>query len=171
MARLIRAGADVTLRNDDGRMPIHIAVDFGRLDDVRFLSQFYYEENIDIFVASMIGRFERITQILDDSPEQVNITDDYGSTPLMEAAFHDQVAVANLLLDRGAEPNVQNQGGITALHLATHPQIIEKLLSQGADPTIEDIKGMTPSARVPASPSAVPNHAIKPSGTGGRAPR
>ncbi len=144
MARLINAGAEVTLRNSDGRMPIHIALDHGRIDDVRFLADFYDEKDIDIFIASMIGRVDRVAQILDGSPMQANITDAYGSTPLMEAVGHDQIAVTTLLLDRGAQPNVQNEGGITALHLATIPRIIENLLAHGADPTIQDIKGLIP---------------------------
>jgi len=142
---LINAGADVILRNDDGHMPIHIPLDYGRIDDVRFLVQFYEDNDIDIFIASMIGRIERVTQILDESPKQANSTDNYGSTPLMTAAFHNQVDVVNLLLIRGAEPNVQNQGGITALHISRHPAIIELLLSNGADPTIRDIEGAIPS--------------------------
>ena len=71
---------------------------------------FYEEKDIDIFIASMIGRVERVARILDESPTQVNITDDYGSTPLMEAVSHDQIAVTTLLLDRGAEPKHAEPG-------------------------------------------------------------
>ena len=38
IGRLIAAGADVTLRNDEGQMPIHIPLDCGRIGDVRSLS-------------------------------------------------------------------------------------------------------------------------------------
>jgi len=148
--RLIEAGANLLIRNSEEKMPIHIPLEFGRTNDVRFLAQFYEDKDVDIFVATEIGRLDRITEILDKCPDVVDLTDSYGSTPLMYAAYIqdppvNQAEVVEVLLDRGANPNIQNQGGITALHIADSPEVINQLLNFGADPTIRDINGETPS--------------------------
>ena len=148
--RLIGAGADLLIRNKEGQMPIHIPLEFGRTNDVRFLARFYEDKDIDIFVSTKIGRLDRIAKILDEYPAAVDFTDSYGSTPLMYAARiqnapTNQAEIVKVLLDRGANPNIQNQGGITALHVADRPDVIKHLLEFGADPTIRDIKGETPS--------------------------
>jgi ankyrin repeat protein len=71
--------------------------------------------------------------------------------PLHSAAAHaDQaraVDLARMLLDAGADPNAQQQGGFTALHEAGHngnTGLIALLLSRGADAAIKNEKGATP---------------------------
>ncbi len=57
-----------------------------------------------------------------------------GLTLLMGAAGHGQERVVKLLLRRGAEINLQSNGGGTALMLATgwdHPAVVRRLLRAG----------------------------------------
>ncbi|KAG9255504.1 uncharacterized protein F5Z01DRAFT_635135 [Emericellopsis atlantica] len=71
-----------------------------------------------------------------------------GLTPLHLAAERDNLAVAMLLLDRGADIHAQSDGGRTALHLAARSATaptVEMLLERGkADPNAQTAKGRTP---------------------------
>ncbi|NND88533.1 MAG: ankyrin repeat domain-containing protein, partial [Flavobacteriaceae bacterium] len=65
---------------------------------------------------------------------------------LMGVAFKGHTEVAQILLKSGANPNVTNFNGATALIFATtfsHPDIVKLLLEAGADKTIADDRGNT----------------------------
>ncbi|XP_070538385.1 BRCA1-associated RING domain protein 1-like [Ptychodera flava] len=52
-----------------------------------------------------------------------------------------------LLLDKGADPNIQTKSGVTPLHRAAycqHANIVRLLLSHQADPTLTDDDGKSP---------------------------
>lgn len=80
-------------------------------------------------------------------------TADGGAKSLMSAAEQGDYRAVNLLLAQ-AEPkidvNTQDEKGMTALHHAAgsnasgSAQVIESLLDEGADPTIQDAEGQTP---------------------------
>ena len=76
------------------------------------------------------------------------VADDHGLTPLHLAAERDNLAVAMLLIDRGASVTSRSDGGRTALHLAARSAsapTVEMLLERGkADPNAETAKGRTP---------------------------
>jgi ankyrin repeat protein len=76
------------------------------------------------------------------------VTDNAGWTPLIFAAyFGGSDEMLNLLLDRGAEINAQNDRGITALYLASasgHVPQVKLLLARGADRSIASKSGYTP---------------------------
>jgi ankyrin repeat protein len=59
--------------------------------------------------------------------------------------------MANLLLDRGADPNARNWDDVTPLHQAVRARnlsVVEVLLARGADPNARDrIRGSTPLRR------------------------
>ena len=74
----------------------------------------------------------------------------YESTPeftaLMVVSHLGFQGAAILLLDRGAEPNLQNNYGWTALHLAAkngHEAVAKQLLDKGADASLQDNNGGT----------------------------
>ncbi len=71
-------------------------------------------------------------------------------TPLWEAVDKKHLYMAKLLIDHGAEVNVQNGWGQTPLHLAArlgYLEIVQLLVDNGADTTAKDDEGYTPSAR------------------------
>jgi hypothetical protein len=79
--------------------------------------------------------------------ENVNDIDQYGFTPLIEAAIVDNIEIARLLLAQGANPNLQDVTGGTALHWAaenTNIELIKLLLEQGADPNAYTLAGQPP---------------------------
>ena len=60
-----------------------------------------------------------------------------GFTPLHIAAKYGNVPITNILLQKGANPNVEGKNGLTPLHVATHYNNIEVaqlLLSKKGNP-------------------------------------
>lgn len=76
--------------------------------------------------------------------EEVNTLDEYGFTPLIEAAIVDNVATAKLLLERGANPNQQDVTGGTPLQWAAENNnlaLTKLLVQQGANPNAYNFAG------------------------------
>jgi ankyrin repeat protein len=77
----------------------------------------------------------------------------YGATCLMQAVYHDHMAVVELLLARFPTLlNARAQNGATALHIAVSndtPHIVDALLAAGADPNIARNDGTIPLMEAP----------------------
>lgn len=68
-----------------------------------------------------------------------------GATPLMIAALYGDAALVQTLLDAGADPNVANDTGATALHWSvTDLQKVKLLIARGADVDARSAFGRTP---------------------------
>lgn len=84
-----------------------------------------------------------VMQLLRYSNE-INLLDEYGFTPLIEAAIVDNVEISKLLLDNNASPNLQDVTGGTALHWAVENhnlQLCKLLLNSGANPNAHNLAG------------------------------
>ena len=70
-----------------------------------------------------------------------------GITALIAAAYNGHERVVDLLLQRGAEVNLQDSKGRTALMKAAYsnhdPTVVSRLLRAGADMTLHDVDGKT----------------------------
>lgn len=67
---------------------------------------------------------------------QLNAKDDRGRTPLMRAARHGHLAIVKLLLDSGADVNVQGGPNVNALLCAlqgNHREVVDVLLNRNAN--------------------------------------
>lgn len=74
----------------------------------------------------------------------VNQIDEYGFTPLIEAAIVNNIEISRYLLDNGANPNLQDATGGTPLHWAADNDNIELcklLLDHRADPNAYNFSG------------------------------
>lgn len=93
--------------------------------------------------------YENSAQIQILLQEDVEIDQKSGSRneiPLMIAARHGNFGIARSLLKAGANVNLRNKYGDTALTAAAwkcHPNEIELFLEHGADPNLKDKKGKT----------------------------
>ena len=62
-----------------------------------------------------------------------------GFTTLHVAAKFGRIKVARLLLEKGADPNIEGRNGLTPIHVATHYNHINVallLLEKGANPCV-----------------------------------
>ena len=89
--------------------------------------------------ASRHRQMRVVKQLLDGKYEgkgaDINLQDNFGWTPLMDACFRGQEAVARLLLERGAHVTLWDLDGNTALYWARrqkHTAIVALLEAHGA---------------------------------------
>lgn len=99
----------------------------------------------DLFQASALNDTATIASLLDAQPEWVHSRqEDTQRTCLHEAVSHGSLAAAELLLQRGADPNAQAQCGEAPLHLTSDREMTRLLLTHGAKPSLADNGGITP---------------------------
>jgi ankyrin repeat protein len=100
----------------------------------------------DIWTAAHLGDLERVRALLDQDPSLVNRVADYvfgTGVPLAKAAAQGHLEIVALLLERGADPNVAEEGNAPhghALYSAVyngHADIAKLLLEHGAYPNPE----------------------------------
>ena len=98
----------------------------------------------DIWTAAFVGNLDRVRNLLDTDPSLVNrMGDDRSGTPLVHAAGQGHLEVTRLLLERGADPNLPEEGNAPhgrALYSAVygrHFDVAKLLLEQGANPNQE----------------------------------
>ena len=101
-----------------------------------------------LYDAAINDEPETLVSLLEQSPEIINAPgDDEGGTALHIGAWKDRCNIVGLLLDRGANLNLQDTAGFTPLlHAARDSSVrmVDLLLSRGADPTISNMFGVTP---------------------------
>lgn len=82
------------------------------------------------------GRKDNVLRLLQQGAD-VNEIDEYGYTPLIEAAIANHTDIAELLLQHGAKPNERDVTGSSALHWAVdnyNMELVRLLLNHKADP-------------------------------------
>ena len=105
-------------------------------------------EQKELWHASMWGKVEVVKRILSSIMVDMNCPGGFNdSTPLCEAASEGHKEVAQLLLQRGAEPDKADKLGQTPLYWAAmtgHRGVAEVLLDGGADPNRTVERNVTP---------------------------
>ena len=97
-----------------------------------------------------IAQFGEINRVMDmiEQGIDVNYQDDTNETALYVASENGQIDIVKILLENGANPNLQeNVHGETPLMVATkigRIDIMKILLENGANPLIKDYEGNTP---------------------------
>jgi len=103
------------------------------------------------------GDRQAFQKLMRDNPDHINKKGPAGSTPLMYAALYGEVDSVRQLLKAGADPNLQNEAGATALMWATdNLEIVTELVEHGAELNAKSSDSRTPllvaSGRFGAAP-------------------
>ena len=104
-------------------------------------------ERISFFVNdARSGHLDQVRKGLDEGIP-VDSVDAVDQTALIAAASKDQIEIAQLLLDRGAKPDLSDPAGWTALIHATYfgarPELLSLLVQKGADVNHQNDRGAT----------------------------
>jgi ankyrin repeat protein len=155
---LIRfGGVDVNIRNAKGRTPLYEAAKRGKLGAVEVLVRRGANVNIQegrygftpLHVAAEKKQLGVMEFLLTHGAD-VNARNDYGKTPLMQAAWqtwHRDASVAKILLFHGADINVKDIDEFTPLLSAVdeeHVPLVSFLIERGVNINTGTKSGYTP---------------------------
>lgn len=104
---------------------------------------------VDIFEAAVLGKVDRIQEILGSAPSRASEYAPDGFTPVALAAFFGQPAAVKALIAAGADVNAaaKNPLKVAALHAAVagrNLEIVKTVLAAGADPNAQQQAGFRP---------------------------
>uniref|UniRef100_A0ABD2WCZ9 Poly [ADP-ribose] polymerase n=1 Tax=Trichogramma kaykai TaxID=54128 RepID=A0ABD2WCZ9_9HYME len=138
---LLRHGADATKKNRDGATPLDLVRE-GDQDVADLL-----RGNSALLDAAKKGNLARVQRLV--TQDNINCRDAQGrnSTPLHLAAGYNNLEVAEFLLERGADVNAQDKGGLIPLHNASsygHLDIAALLIKYNTVVNATDKWGFTP---------------------------
>lgn len=96
-------------------------------------------------------KLKDIEKIILQDRDAISARNEYGRTPLHEAAIHTKFfgfsSLLHLLLHHGADVHARDNLGMTVLHVAIGDMVVKVLLSHGADVNVGNNKGETPLYR------------------------
>ncbi len=153
---LIRYRADINLRDEKGKSPLLYATLGHKTDTMQLL----LKEKADPYITDLKGMTplhhaanmcapDLIKVLLTDCPKEtiINLTDKMGKTPLLHAIDRGHLATIRLLLELGADPNIQDILGMTAVHYAAQKgnlNLLQELLKCNANINAKNKKDQTP---------------------------
>lgn len=149
----LNRGANINHHDEDGNTPLMIVARNGRLDLVRFLIA--QEARLDIyddngetamFHAVSSGNLELLGLMISKKGD-INQKNETGEGLLEKAIIFDHIAIVEYLLSEVKDVNATNQFGMTPLMTAVsnskNIEIVNMLLENGAEISLQDINGNT----------------------------
>lgn len=92
-------------------------------------------------------KLDRVKQVYDERPQDLNIADNAGNTPLQIAALQGYVEIVEFLVEKHCDVNTRNIEMDTPLIDAVengHIEVVKMLLDHGADPKLGNATGKKP---------------------------
>ena len=144
---LRRNGADMNVRGDSGRNPLHGAAISGNLEVAQKLIEYdpayinVKEEDggqAPLYWASrgQNSKDSSVVRLLLEHGADINVRTDGGRTPLHTASYRGALEVVRVLLEHGADVEVKTNDGHTALQFADgegRDKVVELLREYGAE--------------------------------------
>lgn len=134
--------------------PLHKAITYGDFDRVKKLVEsgadievLNYSKQTPLEACTGLNRGDMIRYLISKGANLNNINPELNMTPLMWSAFMGTDKSAKALIAAGADLNIQNNEGDTALHYAVnwiHPEVCKLLINAGANVNIQNKQGETP---------------------------
>lgn len=155
---LVERGADLNVRNADGRLPLHDCFELGH-DAFRDLLLNAGAEP-DVCAAVAYGMHRRLRELLERDPDTANDLQT-GISPVGWSIYGQQPESIRILIEHGAilnRPPYDAAAWAPAAHVA-NTAMVRLLLEHGADPNCRDENGDTPMhlairSRIVRNPSA-----------------
>ncbi|TGM53260.1 ankyrin repeat domain-containing protein [Leptospira adleri] len=150
---LLADGLNPNASRYHGMGPVSLAVKYQNPRAVEILMEFLADPNLP---DEITGMTPLIHSILEDSSQDLlsllvfsgadlDQKDNNGMSPLHHCVNEGKLFPFQFLLEKGADPNVQDFDGVTCMNLAKSShgmsEFAELLLKHGADPTIQDKHG------------------------------
>ena len=104
---------------------------------LKFQKEIRKDQCILAFQAVCYGNIGRVQRLLSSGMLDINFILPNGTTALHQAVFQDHHDIVNLLIERGADPNIGDENVWTPLHWAVERRrmdMVKLLLNRGADP-------------------------------------
>lgn len=137
--------ADINIENEYGWTALKYASDEGRLEIVKYLVE--NGASVDAEVLTITKNLEVFEYLLEQGNLNINSVGYLGMTALSLASIeYGNLEMIKYLLEKGADINVKNEDGSTALMTASmygNLEIIKYLIENGADINAKDNDGST----------------------------
>ena len=150
---LIDAGADIEIKDENGRSPLLRASISGKFAVVEMLAEAGAGVRVKdkqgdtcLALASYFGHTETVRYLVGLKDVDVNRVVDSGSTALHWASRQNHPEVVQLLIDAGADIAAKDGKGRSPLHkpsMSGHLDVLKTLVKAGADVSVTDNEGVT----------------------------
>lgn len=137
-------GANLSMRNSDGRSAVFFTAMNGHVDCLAFVVD--HDNNSSSGNGDGCGKPTSTSAAAADAT--VEATDKIGCTPLWTAAAHGHLEVVKYLTRRGASPNARDVTGTTATWMTAgsgSAHCLGALLEAGANADLANEDGLTPA--------------------------
>lgn len=156
---LLKSTTDIDVIDVNGYTPLHLALKNRRINTVKMLLKHGVnpmiktrdgESVLHLAVIYLRNNFNIINYLIKIKRVDINEIDNEGNTPLIIAFEMYNLEAAEILLDNGADPNIKNNDGKSALHFVMKysflPNIylLHHLLNAGANVNEIDNEGNSP---------------------------
>jgi ankyrin repeat protein len=168
---LIEHGADVNLANKGGWTPLYLATDNRNIEGGDYPTRTADMDSLEYITLLLNKGAKPNTRIVESTETRTVFTnqwlDENGATAFLRASQSGDVPLMKLLLERGADPHINTELGITPLAVAAGIGWVEGVTHEWSTPrTVEAVKlllslGIDPNAQASTGRTALHGAAHK----------